>query len=76
MLVWCQPESGAIASALYERLRVEALKMEVDDVWMREYAADSPFIDFLMERGFQIHREYELDGLGVVELARRGFATA
>ena len=76
VLAWRQPESGTIASALYEQLRVEAAKMKVDDVWLREYAADTSFIGFLIAHGFQTRREYELDGMGVVELVRQRFATA
>jgi len=75
VLAWRQPESVAIASALYERLRAEAATMKIGDVWMREFAADAPFIDFLIAHGFQVRRKYELDGMGIVELARKRFAT-
>jgi len=76
VLAWLRPESVVIARALYEQLRTEAANMKVDNVWMREFATDTPFIDFLIAHGFQVRREYEVDGMGIVELVRKSFATA
>lgn len=76
VLAWRRPESVTNANSLYEQLRLEAANMKVDDVWMREYAVDAPFVDFLIAHGFQIRREYEHDGMGVIELVRQRFATA
>ncbi len=68
-LDWTNPVG--VAGTLVEHLERDLLELEATTVWLREYASDRPFLDFLTQRGFTVSDPYELGGQHMVNLHRR-----
>lgn len=68
VLRWLTPDSARIAAGLLERLRQDVGVLEIGHVWLREYAKDRPFIDFLTSHGFEVTKEYEHGGDAMINL--------
>ena len=68
VLSWNDSDSDVVADRLLSRLREDTGQLDTDHVWLREYAQDRPFVDFLLARGFEITKEYEYEGQKLLNL--------
>jgi len=68
VLEWTDKSAIAIAEELLARLREDVERLKITAVWVREYAEDRPFIDFLLSRGFDITKEYDYEGQALINL--------
>lgn len=68
ILRWPNPESTRIADELLAKLRRDVAHLEIAHLWVREYANDRLFIDFLSSRGFEVTKEYQYGGHMLVNL--------
>lgn len=67
-LSWNDSSNIDVADGLLSRLREDMRRLDIAHVWLREYAEDHPFIDFLLARGFEITKEYEYEGQKLINL--------
>ena len=70
VLRWTRPDSTAIADALLMRLRQDFATLGLRRVWLREYADDTPFVAYLLTRGFERRTEYTHEGRRLIELGK------
>jgi hypothetical protein len=68
VLAWLQEDSVAIADAMLARLLQDAAQSGASRVWLREYAGDTPFVGYLLSRGFEIEQEFVVDRMTVAVL--------
>ena len=68
VLRWLDKDSTRIAVELLKRLRQDEKQLGIEYLWVREYAEDRPFIEFLLSCDFEVTKEYEFGGHMLVNL--------
>jgi len=69
VLPWLQANSITVADTLLAQLRADSVALQVRRVWLREYCSDTPYLEFLSARGFEVVNVYEHCGTRLVNLA-------
>jgi hypothetical protein len=65
---WSRPEGIELAQKLLAHLRGDPKLADIEQVWLREYFDDAPFVDFLLAHGFAISGDYVRDGVRIATL--------
>jgi hypothetical protein len=65
---WRTEHAIPAAQLLLEQLRKDAATLALGKLWVREYALDRPFLDFLMGNDFHVTQTYERGGQRIVNL--------
>lgn len=53
LLDWSAPQHQHLARILFDQINETAGQQDIDQIWLREYADDQPFIDFLAAQDFE-----------------------
>ena len=65
---WSSAEARETAEELLAHLRSDPEVAAIEQVWLREYFDDAPFVDFLLARGFVISDDFVRDGVRIAVL--------